>query len=150
MALFSSKSAEEVRPITQDRIIEAFTKNEILYTIDNDGDLAAGWPYARIYFMIRGEKKEILHVAGLRTGSLPMDLLEDAREFVADWNRTKLWPKCYCVSHNGEIRVQAEYNVDDEYGVTDAQLEDQVTDAIAFIMQFFGEFNKTFGNPEQE
>ena len=59
-----SDSAAGLEQLSIARVKSALDRVEINYTIDDDGDLGAGWELGVIYFLIRGNQNEIFHVQG--------------------------------------------------------------------------------------
>ncbi|WP_026461010.1 YbjN domain-containing protein [Schaalia suimastitidis] len=139
MGLFSSKAPEPVTPaISRERITAIFDKEGWNYHIDNEGDLGGMWDDNNFHFMLRGNDKEILMILGRWHDNLPIEKLEQLREFITTWHRTKLWPKCYHrIDDEGKIRVFTEVAIDHEHGANDDQLAQHIHCALATSNQFF-------------
>ncbi|QWW18868.1 YbjN domain-containing protein [Schaalia sp. 19OD2882] len=148
MGLFASRPpASGVPIVTQDRIKAVFDEQKWHYYVDSDGDLGGMWDDDNFHFMLRGEDKEILIISGRWHGSLPMDRLEQVREFITNWHRGKLWPKCYHrIDDEGRIRLYTEVSIDYEHGATDKQIYQHVSCALGTSQQFFKALATELGN----
>ena len=150
MGLFSRpKPAEEAPltpPISQERLIDLFKERGWHYFVDSDGDLGGTWDDDQFYFMLRGENREILHIQSLWHLSVPMEKLEEARAFIREWHRTKLWPKAYHrINDEGVVRIFCENSIDWEHGATDAQINQQVSCALGTASEFYRELGAALG-----
>lgn len=149
MGFFSSPTPEEVPTLpklSQERLKAIFDQNELKYFVDNDGDLGGMWDNSVIYFMLRGEMQEILVIQGRFHRALPLDRIDEVREFLNAWNRDKFWPKTYHrVTDDGEVVVTAEHNSDWEDGITDDQLAQTLHCAIATTHSLFAALSEEFG-----
>ena len=134
-----SAHQDTVRPVTQDRIAALFDREEWHYKIDDDGDLMGWWDANPYYFILAGENKEILQIVGYLDQSIGQEHLSELRVFIEDWHRDHYWPKAYFLTdpETGELRLSASVPIDDEFGVTDAQLFQHVKCGLGTIGQIF-------------
>lgn len=143
MAWFSSQEndttpVDEVRPISRQRIEEQFKGQGWLYAIDEEGDVGAQWGETLVFFLLRGDAQEILNVTGRLVIPIPADKTDEARLFVEDWNRDKLWPKVFYYFDDQErFRVAGEVVIDHEHGASDAQLLQHLRCGISSMTQCF-------------
>lgn len=128
--------------LTRERLVALCQERGWHYFIDSDDGLGGHWINARYYFLIRGGNNEILVVHGLWNRVLPIEHLETVRSTIRQWHRTRIWPTLsHSIDDDGTILVKADYAVDLEAGVTDAQLADHVDRAIATSGSFFTELD---------
>ncbi len=141
MGLFSQRQPESVTPpISQERIKEVFDRRKWQYYVDNEGDLGGMWDDDNFHFMLRGADKEILIISGRWHNSLTIDKLDQVREFIVQWHRSKLWPKCYHrIDDEGRVRIFTEVSIDYEHGATSEQLEQHISCALGTSGSFFRE-----------
>lgn len=133
-------------PLSQERLKGILDSQGHHWFVDKDGDLGGSWQCGMFYFIITGRQKEILHIQMQWKGTLPIDALDEVRQFIASWHREKLWPKCYHrIDDQGAIRISCENNVDWEYGATDSQLLQQIRCALATADSFCSALEKHFG-----
>lgn len=104
---------------------------------DEDGDLTGTWDGDRFWFLLLGEKQEVLQVRGRWHRTLPQERRASALLAVNDWNRERIWPKAYLRVEDDELALYAEVSVDLEHGVTDAQLAQLVACGLGTGVQLF-------------
>ena len=145
MALVENDGAASLAPLSQERIVAALERDQIIYTYDSDNDLAAGWEHGGFFFLIGGESDEYLRVQGRWYASLSTDRLGEAIQACNEWNIHTIWPKTYAVANDvNEVVLMTEHSVDYEHGVTDAQISQHIACAISTGTQFFEYLNETF------
>jgi hypothetical protein len=104
---------------------------------DDDGDLAGMWNGHRFWFIVLGERDEILQVRGRAARDVPAEQRSAALLAVNDWNRDRIWPKAYLQNEDEGLGLYGEVSVDLEHGVTDAQLARLVDCGLATAIQMF-------------
>lgn len=138
MGFFSSRQTTQTPPLSQARVKKFFDSRGFRYWVGRDGSIAYLHNEGNLHFLTRGERDEVLCVFGTWSGSLPMDCLEQVREFIRNWHRTRLWPKCYhSIDDNGRIRIYTELNTDYESGVADEQLDLTIRCGLSTSILFF-------------
>lgn len=148
MKLFGSNSTQPnpnvPTAISQERLIEIFTKNEWKYFIDSDGDLGGMWESNQFFFFIAGEKKDALVVQGRWHDSIGFEQMRDLQNLIDEWNATKLWPKCYSrTDDDGRITVLTEVAQTWRFGATEDQLQQQIMCALSTSVDFFKHIETT-------
>ncbi|MHA3947389.1 type III secretion system chaperone family protein [Cellulomonas bogoriensis] len=124
-------------PLDAARVREYLTGQGYSVAVDEDGDLTGTWDGDRFWFMLLGEKKEILQVRGRWQRTLPPGRRAAALLAVNDWNRERIWPKVYLRDEEDGTALYAEVSVDLEHGVSDAQLAQLVACGLGTGVQFF-------------
>lgn len=93
----------------QDLVKQLLDQMELKYVVDDDGDLAAPWEGFRVYFMFRGDNRELYAVRTFYDRAYSIDSKTDMLEVVDEWNRDTLWPKVYTHTHDdGVVRLIGE------------------------------------------
>lgn len=134
-----------LKPLSKDRIKHALEQAGWSYNVDSDGDIGGGWEYGSFYFFVNGDNDELLCVRGFWRGELGEGDYMQALEAVNEWNRDKLWPKMYVARDDaGNVRVNAELNVDYEHGLTDEQLSQHLLCVVNTSMSGFERMNEVF------
>ena len=132
-------------PLSKDRIKHALEEAGWSYNVDSDGDIGGGWEYGSFYFFVNGEHDELLCVRGFWRGELAEADYARALEAANEWNREKLWPKMYVARDDaGNVRLNAEHNVDYEHGLTDEQLSQHLLCVVNTSMSAFEKLNEIF------
>lgn len=138
----------QVLPLSRDRIENILKAREFSYFIDSDGDLGGFWGDNTFWLTVRGDKQQIYHIQSKWHGSLPVEYLEQVRQFIADWHTKRFWPKAFhSIDDNGRIRVFCEIAQHYQFGATDAQLDQQMHCAITTSIDFFSTFEKALELP---
>lgn len=124
-------------PLTIDRV-EAYLRSRGYNVVrDGDGDLTGTWDGDRFWFLLLGEREEILQVRGRWHRALPAARRTAALLAVNDWNRERIWPKVYLREEEGGTAVYTEVSTDLEHGVTDEQLAQLVACGLGTGVQLF-------------
>ncbi|MCS4535532.1 YbjN domain-containing protein [Corynebacterium sp. HS2168-gen11] len=133
-------------PLSIDRIKEILQLEDISYGVMENGSVMAAFRSNRLYFNAQGERNEVLAVTGAWHISAPWNASNELWDTLNNWNRMHVFPKAYMVhdEDNDEADVRAEFNIDFEYGVTDAQLRQSIRAAIATMMQLFKELENKY------
>ena len=114
-------------PISQQRLIDLFRRQDWHYFIDSDGDLGGQWDDVTCYFFITGSDDELLVIR---------DVLEDS-------HRRRPFPKSwYRMDDEGQIRVMASNAFDCEMGATDDQLLQHVRCSIGTSLTLYESMDK--------
>jgi hypothetical protein len=95
------------------------------------------WDGNRFWFLLLGDRSEILQVRGRWAGTVPTASRLAVLQTVNDWNRERVWPKVYARPEGDELALYAEVSVDFEHGATDAQLAATVSCGLVTASQFF-------------
>ena len=137
----SAPDAQQVRPLTRERVQELLERHGWVYETDCDGDLVGRWDDDLLTFMVRGESGEMLNVMGYMLADLPLERLDEVRFALEDWHREHIWPTCFWRENDDALTfsVGASHMVDWEHGVADCQLEQQVACAMGTIADAFAD-----------
>jgi hypothetical protein len=142
-------SSAQLEPISQERVEKALAAREWKYQRDPDGDTAGFWDNNPFFFLMPGEKKEILQIRGRWGKTLPIEKRADVLDSINEWHRQMIWPKAYVlVGDDGRMGVIAESAVDWEAGASDDQIDLTLRFAIVTTCQLFAKLNEEF--PEAE
>ena len=118
----SGATPERPTPLSTDRIAAYLEAEGYRTRRDEDGDVAGVWNGHRFWFIVLGERNEVLQVRGRAEHVLPVERRAVALLAVNDWNRDRIWPKAYLREEEDGLALYGEMSVDLEHGVTDAQL----------------------------
>ncbi|SEK77373.1 YbjN domain-containing protein [Streptacidiphilus jiangxiensis] len=76
---------------------------------DAEGDVVAPWEEFQVYFMFRGEQKELFAVRAFYSHAHELAAKTALLEALDEWNRETLWPKVYTqTTDEGQLRVVGE------------------------------------------
>ncbi|MCB7137748.1 YbjN domain-containing protein [Cellulosimicrobium marinum] len=125
------------RTLTMSRVGDHLTRRGYHFRVDDDGDITGTWDGHRFWFLLLGDRSEVLQVRGRWSTTLPVDARLATLQAVNDWNRERIWPKVYVREEAGRLAVYAEVSVDFERGVTDAQLAQTVSCGLGTAVQLF-------------
>lgn len=125
------------RPLARDRVAAYLRLRGYRFVVDDDGDLTGTWDGHRFWFLLLGDKQEILQVRGRWSRSLPLEQRAALGLAVNDWNRERIWPKAYLREEEGLLALYSEVSADLEAGVTDDQLAQLVACGLGTGMQLF-------------
>lgn len=93
----------------QDLVTQLLDQMELKHAVDEEGDLLAPWEGFRVYYMFRGEQKELFAVRAFYDRPHPIEQKAELLEALDEWNRETLWPKVYTHVHDdGVVRVIGE------------------------------------------
>ena len=114
--------ATPVTPLTLERLEAHLTGRGFHVGRDTDGDLTGRWDSHRFWFFLVGDGGSILQIRG--RGGRTLDPEHRAAVLLAinDWNRDRIWPKCYLREEEGRLACYTEVSVPLRVGVTEAQL----------------------------
>ncbi|TDU05076.1 putative sensory transduction regulator [Streptomyces sp. 846.5] len=93
----------------QELVTQLLDQMELKHAVDEEGDLLAPWEGFRVYYMFRGEQKELFAVRAFYDRPHPIEKKAELLEALDEWNRETLWPKVYTHVHDdGVVRVIGE------------------------------------------
>lgn len=124
-------------PLTPERIVDYLLSEGYEVARDVDGDVAGVWNGHRFWFIVLGDRDEVLQVRGRASVKIPTERRPGALLAVNDWNRDRIWPKAYLRQEDDGIALYGEVSADLEHGVTDAQLARLVDCGLATCLQLF-------------
>lgn len=139
------------RPVSRGRIEEWCAREDFTFFVDSEGDLGGFWNNRLYYFLVFGERHEVLQVRARWNREVNIERLEEILDLCNAWNAERVWPKAYVrVLDNGTINVMAESSHDLEHGATDAQLSRLLSCAIGTGTLFFDEVDRLYPDPAAE
>ncbi len=107
------------------------------HSTDEDGDLKVRWENCNVFFFYYGERREVLQARLYLNRRFDVELRPSVALMLADWNRTRLFPKAYTVlPDDGMVGICAEQCYDFEAGVTREQLKYTVGVWIDTLLRF--------------
>ncbi|MGF1431519.1 YbjN domain-containing protein [Kitasatospora sp. LaBMicrA B282] len=93
----------------QDLVKQILNQMQLKHAVDEEGDLVAPWDGFRVYYMFRGDNKELYAVRAFYDRSYPLDQKGEILDLIDEWNRETLWPKVYTHTHeDGVVRLIGE------------------------------------------
>ncbi|MFF2831452.1 YbjN domain-containing protein [Cellulosimicrobium cellulans] len=131
------REEELPRALSMSRIGDHLTRRGYHFRVDDDGDITGTWDGHRFWFLLLGDRSEILQVRGRWSTSLPLESRLVTLQAVNDWNRERIWPKVYVREEAGRLALYAEVSVDLEHGATDDQLAQTVSCGLGTAVQLF-------------
>jgi hypothetical protein len=122
------RGADEVRPITLDRIKDSLRRLSIRFLMDDDGYLLALWEGHSVLFGIEGEEGNVLVMRARADSLVPPEWEGRAYAVANEWNRSRRFLKTFVgtPTDNGGLPVYGEMQVYLGPGVHDALLDDLV------------------------
>ena len=117
--------AEELAPVSYDRLKSVLESHEWNYSQQEDGALVANWDHAHHFFLIFGESDEMCAIRGIWSKKLTNpERFSELLLHINEWNKTKLFPKAYLLDDDEpSATVGFECVIDYEFGVTEKQLD---------------------------
>ncbi|MGW4895360.1 YbjN domain-containing protein [Kitasatospora sp. NPDC004240] len=93
----------------QNLVIQLLDQMQLKHVVDDEGDLTAPWEGFRVYYMFRGEQKELFAVRAFYDRAYPLEDKAEILDLIDEWNRETLWPKVYTHTHeDGVVRLIGE------------------------------------------
>jgi len=133
-------------PISQQRLIDLFRRQDWHYFIDSDGDLGGQWDDVTFYFFITGSDDELLVIRSQYPGTIDPARVGTVRDVLEDSHRRRPFPKSwYRMDDEGQIRVMASNAFDCEMGATDDQLLQHVRCSIGTSLTLYESMNEALG-----
>ena len=141
-------SQDALSPLSRDRVTDWLERSGFSYFVDSDGDVGGLWHGWLFYFLVLGERAEVLQVRGQWHRDLTIDRLGEILELCNEWNAERIWPKTYVrVRDDGSVVVCAEVTVDVGSAVGDAQLDQLLQCGLSTGSMFFEHLDTTFRDP---
>ncbi|MFE7408382.1 YbjN domain-containing protein [Isoptericola sp. NPDC057559] len=135
-------------PLSRDRVTDWMERSGFSYFVDSDGDVGGLWHGWLFYFLVLGERAEVLQVRGQWHRDLTIDRLGEILQICNEWNAERIWPKAYVrVRDDGSVVVCAEVTVDVGSVVGEAQLDQLLQCGLSTGSMFFEHLDATFRDP---
>ena len=131
-------------PLTIDRVAARLDARGSVYGRDTDGDLVGRWDGHPFWFITMGRAKEYFQVRGRWARQVPSSEFGNVLLGANAWSETMVWPKLYVRIEMEQVAVYSEHTVDYEHGVTDAQLDLQITGGIASALRYFAQLDEKY------
>lgn len=134
-----------LRQLTRHRLMDALEAADIVYTVDRGREISSRWDGGRIWFEVTGKDGDLLSVTGCWAGWLPADRRDELLEVCNVWNEAMYFPAAYLVvDEDGDQRVFANHTVDYAFGVTDEQLYQHISTAVAVTNRLFAQLGENY------
>jgi hypothetical protein len=131
-------------PLTIERVAARLDARGSVYGRDSDGDLVGRWDGHPFWFITMGRDKEYFQVRGRWARQVPTSEFGNVLLGANAWSETMVWPKLYVRIEMEQVAVYSEHTVDYEHGVTDAQLDLQITGGIASALRYFAQLDEKY------
>jgi len=141
---------ERPTPLTRERVAGVLDSRSEHYGIDEDGDVAATYNGNEVWFLLLGDREEVLQVRARWKRRYPASSVRELVHATNDWNRDRLWPKTYLHQEADQVRVYAEVSANLDDGVTTKQLEAVMGVALDSTMAMFASFEELLAEGEGE
>ncbi|MFI2104732.1 YbjN domain-containing protein [Isoptericola sp. NPDC019693] len=139
---------DALAPLSRDRVTDWLERSGFSYFVDSDDDVGGLWHGWLFYFLVLGERSEVLQVRGQWHRDLSIDRLGEILEVCNEWNAERIWPKTYVrVRDDGSVVVCAEVTVDVGGAVGEAQLDQLLQCGLSTGSMFFEHLDTTFRDP---
>ncbi len=93
----------------QNLVAQLLDQMQLKHVVDEEGDLTAPWENFRVYYMFRGDHKELFAVRAFYDRPFPLEQKPEILALIDEWNRETLWPKVYTHTHDdGIVRLIGE------------------------------------------
>lgn len=93
----------------QNLVAQLLDQMQLKHVVDEEGDLTAPWQGFRVYYMFRGDQKELFAVRAFYDRAYPLEKKGEILDLIDEWNRETLWPKVYTHTHeDGVVRLIGE------------------------------------------
>lgn len=130
--------AKTLGKLSTDRIRRTLESMEVKFGEDEDGDIVALFDDHYFLFRVSGKNDDVLRIDGRWRAWLPADRRMDAIEAANEWNDNHLFPRAGVSSDNdGDTILRVDRMADLEFGVTDAQLRNELSVAISTGVEYF-------------
>lgn len=124
--------------LTTQRIENALTADGVNFGSDGDGDIISVWDENPFWFLLIGTESPILRVSAKWKAWLPAVSQAAAMDAVNEWHNSRLFPRVLVSTDaDGDVFFGIDRNVDLEFGITDAQLRNEINTTIRAGLQFF-------------
>ena len=131
-------------PLTIERAAALLDAQGAKYGTDDDGDLFAAWDGNPFWFMVVGKEDTYLQIRGRWGHTVPRTELGTMLIACNEWSQQMLWPKVYVKADEEGVAVYSELTIAWDHGVTDEQLDLQLSTSIGSSLGFFREMTKRF------
>ena len=133
--------------LSTQRIESALSADGVNYGNDGDGDIVSVWDDNPFWFLLIGNDTPILRISAKWKAWLPAVSQTAAMDAVNEWHNSRLFPRVLLTSDaDGDVFFGVDRNVDLEFGVTDAQLRNELSTTIRAGLQFFEFLEERFPN----
>jgi hypothetical protein len=93
----------------QNLVKQLLDQMQLKHVVDEEGDLVAPWDGFRVYYMFRGEQKELFATRAFYDRPYTLEQKGEILDLIDEWNRETLWPKVYTHTHeDGIVRLIGE------------------------------------------
>lgn len=133
----SPSGVDAPTPLHRERMARYLTEHDYHFAVDDDGDLTGTWDDHRFWFLLLGDAQEIVQIRGRWSRTLPMEQRSAALLALNDWNRERIWPKCYLREEDDRIAVYSEVSADLEPGANNDQLDQILACGLGTGVQLF-------------
>jgi len=141
----SAESTEPtLPPLAIARVAALLDAQGAKYGTDDDGDLFAAWDGNPFWFMVVGKEDTYLQIRGRWGHTVPSTQLGTMLIACNEWSQQMLWPKVYVKADEQGVAVYSELTIAWDHGVTDEQLDLQLSTSIGSSLGFFREMTKRF------
>lgn len=133
--------------LTTQRIEAALSADGVNFGNDGDGDIISVWDENPFWFLLIGNESPILRISAKWKAWLPSTSRTAAMDTINEWHNSRLFPRVLLTSDaDGDVFFGVDRNVDLEFGVTDAQLRNELSTTIRAGLQFFEFLEERFPN----
>ena len=122
-------------PVTAARI-EACLRGKDMHVLAEKDGVTGIWEEHRFWFYLAGEDRNVLQIRGRGGRTAPVDRRGEVLQAVNDWNRDRIFPKCYLREEGDRIAVYTELSVPVGSGLSDAQLSVHVDCGLGTGLRF--------------
>lgn len=142
-----TEDAVTLGALSTQRIESALSADEVNYGNDSDGDIVSVWDDNPFWFLLIGNDTPILRISAKWKAWLPAVSQTAAMDAVNEWHNSRLFPRVLVTTDaDGDVFFGIDRNVDLEFGITDAQLRNEISTTIRAGLQFFEFLEERFPN----
>lgn len=124
-------------PFNKERWDAVLTSLEVNFAIDEDGDLFGDWESMRLWFLVAGDKNDLMAMRSMWDIRPPIEAYDYMVEAINSWNRDHFWPKAIVTRGEQHLGIFGDLVIDIETGVTDDFLRQQVRCMIGMSDQLY-------------
>ncbi|MGO4105040.1 YbjN domain-containing protein [Leifsonia sp. YAF41] len=140
-----NEDAATLGALTTERIENALNADGVNHGTDKDGDIVSAWDDNPFWFLVIGNESPVLRISAKWKAWLPGASHAAAMDAANEWHTSRLFPRVQVSTDaDGDVIFGIDHNVDLEFGVTDAQLRNEISTAIRSGLQFFGSLEERF------
>ena len=144
----TDSGGEPAAPLSRDRVTDWLERSGFSYFVDSEGDVGGLWHGWLFYFLVLGERSEVLQVRGQWHRDLTIERLEEVLDVCNEWNAERIWPKTYVrVRDDGSVVVCAEVTADVGSVVTTPQLGQLLDCGLSTAAMFFEHLDRRYPDP---